>query len=87
MRKTEWVDQDNDGIGDNSDEIISDTYDNPNQPLMYMVGAAGVAFVAALAISKIAFGGKVSAEAAPKSNQKKTNAKKEDLESIDFDDL
>ena len=84
---TEWADQDNDGIGDNSDEIISDTYDNPNQPVMYMAGAAGAAFVAALAIGRVAFGGKTSPEAAPKSSKKKAKAEKEDSEEIDFDEF
>ena len=88
---TEWADQDNDGIGDNSDEIISETYDNPNQPVMYMAGAAGIAFVVALAIGRVAFGGKASPEVSPKSTKKKTKAVKEeeddDFEDFDFEDF
>ena len=57
MDSEEWADQDNDGVGDNSDDIVSTTYDSANQPMIQAAVAAAASFLAALGVGKFVFGG------------------------------
>ena len=82
LDSTEWADYDNDGKGDNSDDIISDTYSSADEPMMYIAGAAAASFLAAIVIGKVAFGGKTAVTTTTSSKSK--NPETEDL---DFDDL
>ena len=80
MDSEEWVDQDNDGVGDNSDDIISTTYDSANEPIIEAAVAAAVSFVAALGVGKLVFGGALN-----KSKKGKKSAKDDDIDYDDFD--
>jgi hypothetical protein len=87
LDSTEWADYDNDGVGDNSDDIISDTYSSADEPMMYVIGAAAASFAAAIVIGKVMFGGKAVATSTsrPKA-QSKPEEDEEDFE-FDFDEI
>ena len=76
---TEWADQDGDGVGDNSDDIVSETYGSAMEPLMMAAGAAAVAFVAALVLYRVTSG-------TPELTPSTTSRPKKD-EVTDFDDF
>ena len=88
LDSTEWADYDNDGVGDNSDDIISDTYSSADEPMMYIIGAAAASFIAAIMIGKVMFGGKaaVTTTSSNKSEIKSEEEEEDDFE-FDFDDI
>ena len=86
----EWSDLDEDGIGDNSDDIVSKSYSSANEPLIYAAGAAGVAFAVALAVGRVAFsGGAPSSRSGGKGSAREVGGGARDPEegTVDFDDF
>ena len=87
---TEWSDLDEDGIGDNSDDIVSKSYSSANQPVIYAAGAAAAGFVVALGVGKMVFGSaseSVSKKKKASSKSEPTDSDDEPDDDFDFDDF
>ncbi|MAH98591.1 MAG: hypothetical protein CMA12_04490, partial [Euryarchaeota archaeon] len=70
-------------------DIISETYGSANEPNIRIAGAAGVSFLAALAIGKFMFGASSAIpESNPSKNSKKSKNKQDfEEESGEFDEF